>query len=88
MKSMTCPNWGFAYASVVARDTVHIALLLAVLNDLDIKICDVLNVYITVTVTEKIWPVLRPKFGSLKSAGAAFRERSGLLWVYFMPRQP
>ncbi len=31
------------YASVVARDTVRIALLLAALNDLDVKVGDVLK---------------------------------------------
>ena len=74
------------YASVVARDTVRIALLLAALNDLDVKVGDVLNVYITVPVTEKIWTILGPQFGidagkrvvivpafyGLKSARAAF----------------
>ncbi len=33
------------YASVVARDTVRIALLLAALNDLDMKVGNVLNAY-------------------------------------------
>ena len=75
------------YASVVARDTVRIVLLLAVLNDLDLKVGNVLNMYITAPVTEKIWTVLGSEFGSnarkhavivralygLKSAGAAFR---------------
>ena len=75
------------YASVVARDTVRLALLLAALNDLDVKVGDVLNAYITAPVTEKIWTVLGPEFGNdagkravivralygLKSAGAAFR---------------
>ena len=75
------------YASVVARDTVRIVLLHAALNDLDVKVSDVLNVYITTPVSEKIWTVLGPEFGSnagkravivralygLKSTGAAFR---------------
>ena len=52
------------YASVVARDTVRIALLLAALNDLDVKVGNVLNTYITAPVTEKIWTVLGPKFGN------------------------
>ncbi len=74
------------YASVVSRGTVYIVLLMAALNDLEVKIGDVLNAYITAPVTEKVWTVLGPKFGSnagksavidrtlygLKSAGAAF----------------
>ena len=75
------------YASVVARDTVRLALRLAVLNYLDVKVGDVLNAYITAPVTKKIWTVFGPEFGTdagkravivrtlygLKSAGAAFR---------------
>ena len=39
------------YASVVSRETVHIALMLAALNDLQVKVGDVLNAYITAPVT-------------------------------------
>jgi hypothetical protein len=72
---------------VVSRKTVHIALMLAALNDLQVKAGDVLNAYITTPVKKKVWTILRPKFGNnagkgaiivhalygLKSAGAAFR---------------
>ncbi len=75
------------YARVVSRETVHIALLMAALNDLEVKIGNVLDAYITAPVTEKVWTVLGPKFGNdagktaiivralygLKSAGAVFR---------------
>ncbi|KAL7540108.1 LOW QUALITY PROTEIN: hypothetical protein ACHAWF_008209 [Thalassiosira exigua] len=75
------------YASVVSRETVRLALLLASLNDLEVKAADIMNAYITAPVTEKIWCVLGPEFGGdagktaiivralygLKSAGAAFR---------------
>ncbi len=60
---------------------------MAALNDLEVKVGDVLNAYITATITKKVWTVLGSKFGSdagksaiivralyrLKSAGAAFR---------------
>jgi hypothetical protein len=75
------------YASVLSHETACIALLMAALNDLEVKIGDVVNAYITAPVTEKVWTVLGPGFGSnagkiavivralycLKSAGAAFR---------------
>ena len=75
------------YASVVSRETVRIALTIAALNDLEVKVGDVLNAYITAPITEKVWTVLGPEFGQdagkraiivralygLKSAGAAFR---------------
>jgi hypothetical protein len=75
------------YASVVSRETVRLALTITALNDLEVKVGDVLNAYITAPVKEKVWTVLGPEFGpdagrsaiivralyGLKSAGAAFR---------------
>ncbi len=75
------------YASVVSRETVRLALTFASLNDLEVKVGNVLNAYITAPVMEKVWTILGPKFGhdsgksavivcalyGLKSAGAAFR---------------
>jgi hypothetical protein len=74
------------YASVVSRETVRLALTIATLNDLEVKVGDVLNAYITAPVKEKVWTILGPEFGhdtgrsaiivhalyGLKSAGAAF----------------
>ena len=75
------------YASVVSRETVRLALTIAALNDLEVKVGDVLNAYITAPITEKVWTILGPEFVpdasksaiivralyGLKSAGAAFR---------------
>jgi hypothetical protein len=52
-----------SYASVVSRETVHLALTIASLNDLEVKVGDVLNAYITTPVKEKVWTILGPKFG-------------------------
>ena len=49
-------------SSVVTRETVHIALPLAALHDLEVKAADVLNSYVMVSNCEKIWTVLGPKF--------------------------
>jgi len=60
---------------------------MAALNDLEVKVGDVLNAYITAPITKKVWTELGAEFGSdtgksaiivralygLKSAGAAFR---------------
>jgi hypothetical protein len=51
------------YASVVSRETVRVALTLAALNDLKVKVGDVLNACITAPITEKVWTVLGPEFG-------------------------
>ena len=75
------------YVSVVSRETVRIALSLAALNGLEVKVSDVENAYITAPVCEKMWTVLRSEHGSdagkkgimigalygLKSSSAAFR---------------
>jgi hypothetical protein len=68
---------------------VRVELTLAVLNDLDIKMADIENAYLTAPINEKVWTVLGPEFGDdagkralilrtlygLKSAGAAFRNQ-------------
>ena len=46
------------YASVVSRETIHIALLMAALSDLNVRVGDALNAYITAPITEKVWTVL------------------------------
>jgi hypothetical protein len=67
---------------------VRIALTLAALNDVDVKMADIENAYLTAPITEKVWTVLGPEFGDyagkhalivralyrLKSAGADFRN--------------
>ncbi|KAI2502057.1 Reverse transcriptase (RNA-dependent DNA polymerase) [Fragilaria crotonensis] len=52
------------YSSVVSRDSVRIAFLVAALNDLDIIACDVGNAYLNAPCREKIWFVAGPEFGS------------------------
>ena len=75
------------YSSVVSRDSVRICLLLAALNNLDIKCADIKNAYLTAPTKEKLYTWAGPEFGpdcgkpyiitralySLKSSGAAFR---------------
>jgi hypothetical protein len=65
---------------------MRLALTTVSLNDLEVKVGDVLNIYITAPVKEKVWTVLGPEFGhdagkgaiivralyGLKNAGAAF----------------
>lgn len=75
------------YSSVVSRDSVRIAFMLAALNDLDLAAADVGNAYLNAPCREKIWTVAGTEFGSdkgkvliisralygLKSSGAAWR---------------
>lgn len=76
---MTC-------ASDASQETVWLALTIASLNALEVKVSDVLSAYITAPVKKKVWTKLGPKFGlnarkraliicvlyGLKSAGAEF----------------
>ncbi len=78
----------FTHASVVICKIVHIALMLAALNSLDVMTVDIMNTYITVMCKEKIWTTLGSEFSKdkgkkasivkalygLKSAGHAFQE--------------
>jgi hypothetical protein len=79
------PN--LTYSSVVSRDSVRIAFLVAALNDLQLLACDIQNAYLTANCRERIYTIAGPEFGSeagsvmivkkalygLKSSGAAFR---------------
>jgi hypothetical protein len=40
-----------AYASVISQESVHIALTLVVLNDLEVKTADIENAYLTASVS-------------------------------------
>jgi hypothetical protein len=75
------------YSSVVSRDSVRIALLIAALNDLDVLACDIQNAYLCADCRERIWTRAGIEFGDeegtpmlvikalygLRSSGAAFR---------------
>ena len=75
------------YSSVVSRDSVHISLTIAALNNLDVLACDIQNANLTTQCREKIWTHTGPEFISesgcimivvralygLKSSSAAFR---------------
>ena len=49
------------YSSVVTRETVHIALTITALHNLEVKTTDVLNTFVRVPNHENIWTVLDPE---------------------------
>ena len=83
----TDPPSSTTYSSVVSRDSVRIAFLLAALNDLDIWTADIGNAYLNAPCREKIWTLAGSEFGSekglvmivtralygLKTSGASWR---------------
>ena len=52
------------YSSVVSRDSIHIALPIAALNELSVMACDIQNAYLTADWREMIWTHAGPEFGS------------------------
>ena len=76
------------YSSVVSRDSVRIMFLIAALNDLDIKMCDIGNAYLNAETRERIWFVAGNEWGDrsgypviivralygLKSSGAEWKK--------------
>jgi hypothetical protein len=85
---ITDTPYAMTYASVVSRESVRVALKLAALNDMDVKMADVENAYMTAPITEKVWTLIGPEFKDdpgkrsliakalygFNSAGAAFRN--------------
>ena len=87
--AMTDTPVGLCYSSVVSRDSVRIAFLVAALNELDVLACDIGNAYLNAPCKEKIWFVaglecgrelqgrpmrlVRALYG-LKSSGASWRK--------------
>ena len=51
------------YVSVVSREIVSIDLTLHALNDLEVKISDIQNAYLTAPCSKKIWTKLSSEFG-------------------------
>jgi hypothetical protein len=51
------------YSSVVSRDSVRIMFLIAALNDLNIKMCDIGNAYLNAETRECIWFVAGDEWG-------------------------
>ena len=50
------------YSNIVSQETVRVGLMTAVLNDLEVKLGDILNAYVQPPVTE-MWITLDPEVG-------------------------
>jgi hypothetical protein len=86
---MTDPPKDSSYSSVVSRDSVRLAFLLAALNDLDILAADIQNAYLYARTKEKVYTTAGLEFGQsmvgrpvlivralygLRTSGAQFRS--------------
>jgi hypothetical protein len=58
----TPPAW--TYSSVVTRESVRIAFVIAALNGLDLMMFDVVNAYLNALTTEKLYCYAGKEFGA------------------------
>ena len=72
-----------AYASVLSRESVRIALTFSVLNDIEVKISDIQNVYLNAPCLEKMWTTLGSEFdpGLIGKKALVFRALYGLKYI-------
>jgi len=61
---VTQPPAILTYASVVTRESVRIALLMAALNDMSVLGANISNAYLTAPTTEKVWTILGAEWGT------------------------
>jgi hypothetical protein len=54
------------YASVVSHDSIHLAFLIVVLNDLEVLSVDVQNAYLKAPTTERVYTTVGGEFGKDK----------------------
>jgi hypothetical protein len=59
----TDPDPTLSYSSVVTRESVRIAFLIAALNELEIKSIDIGNAYLNAPAREKVYTKAGPEFG-------------------------
>ena len=53
-----------SYSSVVLQDSVRIMFLVAALNNIEVKMCDIGNVYLNVETRERLWFTAGQEWGS------------------------
>ena len=72
----TEPTKDITFASVVSRDSIHIAFLVAALNDLDILSADVSGAYLNAKAAEKVYTVAGKEFGPERQGRVAVITRA------------
>ena len=51
------------YTSIVSRETDRISLMITTLNDVEVKLADILNAYVQAPVIDNVWTTLILEFG-------------------------
>ncbi len=83
----TDPDPTLSYSSVVTRESVRIAFLIAALNEIEIKSIDIGNAYLNAPAQEKVYTTAGPEFKPDKIGKPLLIERalfglktSGVAW--------
>ena len=63
---LTDPPTTVTYSSVVSRESVRLAFLIAALNDLNIFVADIGNAYINPMTKEKVYTTAGKEFGTMQ----------------------
>ena len=74
----TDPPMQLTYSSVVSRESVWIALLMAALHDVDLLAADIGNAYLNMKTQEKVYIITGPKFVPLNHNRVAI-----IVWVLY-----
>jgi hypothetical protein len=75
---MTVPTASLTYASMVSRESIRIAFLIAALNDLEILAADISNAYQHAPCRERVYTICGPEFGSEESSRRLSESNTGL----------
>jgi hypothetical protein len=76
---LTDPLEALTYSSVVSRDSIRLAFMLAKLKGLDVIMTDIGNAYLNAEVTEKYYAIAGPELGELQGRTVVIvRSLSGL----------
>jgi hypothetical protein len=61
--NVTYPPSSITYISVVSRESVRIAFVIAALNDLEIMSADIGNAYLNAYTSKKVYTITGSEFG-------------------------
>jgi len=80
---MTDPPTSLTYSSVVTRDSMRLAFLIAALNELDVLTADIGNAYLNADTKEKVHTICGLEFGNQYIGRIAVIHKAlyGSLWV-------
>jgi Reverse transcriptase (RNA-dependent DNA polymerase) len=86
---VTDPPMSITYSSIISRELVRIAFIVAALNGLDIMTADIGNAYLNAYTAEKVYPITGSEFGEEAGRVAVIvralygLKSSGVAWHAF-----